>query len=107
MISFYSYAEHADLHSFPTRRSSDLVHGIPLVDEGSERPSGRHQVIARTGGHHQNALLSLGQQDRKSTRLNSSHVATSYAVFCLKKKINVNTKTRTASTTTAIASTRP
>src|SRR5437868_9982747 len=26
-------------------------------------------------------------QDRKSTRLNSSHVSTSYAVFCLKKKI--------------------
>src|SRR5690625_5664751 len=28
----------------------------------------------------------LGQEDRKSTRLNSSHVAISYAVFCLKKK---------------------
>src|SRR5699024_12787342 len=27
-------------------------------------------------------------QDRKSTRLNSSHVSISYAVFCLKKKIN-------------------
>src|SRR5690625_7020049 len=27
-------------------------------------------------------------QDRKSTRLNSSHVAISYAVFCLKKKNN-------------------
>src|SRR5437870_9387634 len=27
--------------------------------------------------------------DRKSTRLNSSHVAISYAVFCLKKKITV------------------
>src|SRR5699024_9205652 len=27
-----------------------------------------------------------GPQDRKSTRLNSSHVSTSYAVFCLKKK---------------------
>src|SRR5438067_6764850 len=26
--------------------------------------------------------------DRKSTRLNSSHVSISYAVFCLKKKIN-------------------
>src|SRR5690625_6054654 len=26
------------------------------------------------------------QEDRKSTRLNSSHVASSYAVFCLKKK---------------------
>src|SRR5690625_5524086 len=29
------------------------------------------------------------QGDRKSTRLNSSHVAISYAVFCLKKKKNV------------------
>src|SRR5690606_41564693 len=28
-----------------------------------------------------------GRQDRKSTRLNSSHVKRSYAVFCLKKKI--------------------
>src|SRR5690625_6212817 len=28
-------------------------------------------------------------QDRKSTRLNSSHVAISYAVFCLKKKIKI------------------
>src|SRR5690625_6689123 len=28
-----------------------------------------------------------GRADRKSTRLNSSHVAISYAVFCLKKKI--------------------
>src|SRR5207249_12080515 len=29
-----------------------------------------------------------GRGDRKSTRLNSSHVSISYAVFCLKKKIN-------------------
>src|SRR5438034_8053955 len=28
----------------------------------------------------------LGSQDRKSTRLNSSHTVISYAVFCLKKK---------------------
>src|SRR5690625_6138106 len=33
----------------------------------------------------------ISPQDRKSTRLNSSHVAISYAVFCLKKK---NTQTR-------------
>src|SRR5437870_9677772 len=31
--------------------------------------------------------LQAGTSDRKSTRLNSSHVAISYAVFCLKKKI--------------------
>src|SRR5207253_5871956 len=30
-------------------------------------------------------------QDRKSTRLNSSHVAISYAVFCLKKKTHITT----------------
>src|SRR5699024_11747645 len=31
-------------------------------------------------------LLFLSSRDRKSTRLNSSHVSISYAVFCLKKK---------------------
>src|SRR5690606_41090814 len=40
-----------------------------------------HDVLA--------ARLEVGEQgrDRKSTRLNSSHVKISYAVFCLKKKI--------------------
>src|SRR5256885_1652846 len=33
-----------------------------------------------------NALVLAGQQDRKSTRLNSSHLVISYAVFCLQKK---------------------
>ena len=32
------------------------------------------------------ALLAADGVDRKSTRLNSSHVVISYAVFCLKKK---------------------
>src|SRR5690625_6949609 len=32
--------------------------------------------------------------DRKSTRLNSSHVAISYAVFCLKKKTNISMRTQ-------------
>src|SRR3989442_8402087 len=34
----------------------------------------------------QRAMLRKQQPDRKSTRLNSSHVRISYAVFCLKKK---------------------
>src|SRR5437868_13019614 len=33
-----------------------------------------------------------GSRDRKSTRLNSSHVSISYAVFCLKKKKKKNTE---------------
>src|SRR6266704_5528080 len=33
--------------------------------------------------------LGLERRDRKSTRLNSSHVSTSYAVFCLQKKTKI------------------
>src|SRR5438067_5292407 len=36
----------------------------------------------------------LEQQDRKSTRLNSSHVSISYAVFCLKKKKKKKNKSK-------------
>src|SRR5437773_8468624 len=37
--------------------------------------------------HHPPAPTAAGKIDRKSTRLNSSHITISYAVFCLKKKI--------------------
>src|SRR5690349_22810184 len=40
----------------------------------------------RAGRRHHRCLLFEASQDRKSTRLNSSHVEISYAVFCLKKK---------------------
>src|SRR5699024_11745992 len=41
---------------------------------------------ATTGGH----ILDI-IRDRKSTRLNSTHVSISYAVFCLKKKKRIHT----------------
>src|SRR5256885_11109231 len=37
----------------------------------------------------------IGSKDRKSTRLNSSHLVISYAVFCLKKKKTTAANTRT------------
>src|SRR5690242_2862587 len=37
-------------------------------------------------------LAAMMQRDRKSTRLNSSHMSISYAVFCLKKKKKTNTE---------------
>src|SRR5256885_10559291 len=37
-------------------------------------------------GNEQGRAICAEQQDRKSTRLNSSHLVISYAVFCLKKK---------------------
>src|SRR5439155_25371822 len=45
-------------------------------------------AIAKNLAHRDapNSLISPSILDRKSTRLNSSHVAISYAVFCLKKK---------------------
>src|SRR5690625_5871265 len=48
-----------------------------------------HPAVFIVGVSNQNAISP--NSDRKSTRLNSSHVAISYAVFCLKKK---NKKTR-------------
>src|SRR5436309_4671669 len=75
LFSFYGYAAHRDLHSFPTRRSSDLGKAVEADP-------------TYTLAWFNRALLRL--KDRKSTRLNSSHVKTSYAVFCLKKKMITN-----------------
>src|SRR5207248_9939447 len=46
-----------------------------------------HRSLHLGGGLHQDARV----EDRKSTRLNSSHRTISYAVFCLKKKTNTRT----------------
>src|SRR5207249_7539111 len=48
----------------------------------------RHQVVGLPSRFRKPPLKELIKRDRKSTRLNSSHVSISYAVFCLKKKIN-------------------
>src|SRR5690625_1177279 len=54
-----------------------------VVEEGPERVRELMQLGASFT--HTGERLHLGRE-RKSTRLNSSHVAISYAVFCLKKK---------------------
>src|SRR5690554_7500424 len=92
MLLFYSFAHHRDPHSFPTRRSSDLactspcaaLHNAARLAAG---PSMAHIRRVRQPLR----LITVGDSldaslDRKSTRLNSSHVRISYAVFCLKKK---------------------
>src|SRR5690606_40645233 len=68
---------------FPTRRSSDLKVTSAELGDYVERVVRRY-VEQRTGGERFAARRSGA--DRKSTRLNSSHVKKSYAVFCLKKK---------------------
>src|SRR5690349_24259364 len=65
------------LNSLPSRKCVGTARSSPMTtraDACSASPSA--------------AILA---EDRKSTRLNSSHVETSYAVFCLKKKTRVYT----------------
>src|SRR5207249_8507354 len=71
------YAHPPDLHSFPTRRSSDLTYGLTM--NAVLKALGMPSAFCES----QRADFT---RDRKSTRLNSSHVSSSYAVFCLKKK---------------------
>src|SRR5690349_22054470 len=55
----------------------------------AEPAAGRRDVLASSVRGRSDAEVAAGveqSQDRKSTRLNSSHVEISYAVFCLKKK---------------------
>src|SRR5699024_11288622 len=96
---------HVDLPPFPTRRSSDLELGahalIPIGLILVLRPGAasgfahapvdqRHALGAERMADRIRVEIA---QDQKSTRLNSSHVSISYAVFCLKKKIaNITSK---------------
>src|SRR5690606_40320987 len=105
-LSLYSvHRQHQ--YSFPTRRSSDLKKNmsIPLTVVGdtngdlklastlpektlfgiSVLPAGS---LCGTSKFDMKSTFTIDYYtgDRKSTRLNSSHVKISYAVFCLKKK---------------------
>src|SRR5699024_12399443 len=105
---FHDCAAHNQvLHSFPTRRSSDLgnqevmaVVGIPSKFYPPLDTFEKNLMIAmldecglilerrKLRAEKQAAEMETQREqlDRKSTRLNSSHVSISYAVFCLKKK---------------------
>src|SRR5205814_10004918 len=88
--------------SFPPRRSSELhLHDEPVAVGGHEG-RGAHGGEEEAGGlaedleaveearaeacEHARREPPRRPPDRKSTRLNSSHLGISYAVFCLKKK---------------------
>src|SRR5690625_6336166 len=77
------FAQNADKF----RAQQDLIASYPVYAEQV------NQLLANTPLPGNHLALEVGPgdgeflpQDRKSTRLNSSHVAISYAVFCLKKK---------------------
>src|SRR5699024_11705321 len=102
---YLSYCDHCDRFSFPTRRSSDLstfdghLEQLETVIENPEidlyvrgavlevyEKLSKDGLVSREEFIEYLRKLLKHQKDRKSTRLNSSHVSISYAVFCLKKK---------------------
>src|SRR5699024_12530235 len=101
LLVFHFCCHHRALHSFPTRRSSDLAHSPILAPHPRTRHTDAYrspptvQVSVNNSALDEEGVSRGGggaprggrrRRDRKSTRLNSSHVSISYAVFCLKKK---------------------
>src|SRR5690606_42085416 len=92
LLHFSTICHHLYPQSFPTRRSSDLRTAWRTTDPRKRGGNMRiERVLARLSGGQR--WLEPGMSrggipaiDRKSTRLNSSHVKISYAVFCLKNK---------------------
>src|SRR3712207_7003268 len=71
---------HVDRHGLHRGQQLGGLRALPRQQGGAEHA--RAQFRGGSGGAPQ-------RQDRKSTRLNSSHANISYAVFCLKKKKNI------------------
>src|SRR5688500_19863053 len=96
----HGHGDRRYLHSFPTRRSSDLQQNrlaVLRLDWRAEQERGPQRRLDDAADRtHEQIAGGIGggqmQRDRKSTRLNSSHLVSSYAVFCLRQKmIEVNT----------------
>src|SRR5436305_7169568 len=93
MLSLVSFlfqcsVAHHHLHSFPTRRSSDLsiCTRARMLETARVNCTSRSMTSWATSDWRSMPSQPVAPRDRKSTRLNSSHVRISYAVFCLKKK---------------------
>src|SRR5699024_11356098 len=100
LLSVACTGPHRHIHSFPTRRSSDLLRDEPLdlfvlFSSLSATLGNAGQADYCAAGAFQDGYAILrerlrehGARDRKSTRLNSSHASISYAVACLREKDN-------------------
>src|SRR5207249_8850890 len=83
LLPFFLVLEQSLLHRLDLadlRRGASIASGHAGVGVHREREITMNQINLS------GADVVVHEQDRKSTRLNSSHVSISYAVFCLKKK---------------------
>src|SRR3712207_8130047 len=90
---FFNDAATTEIYTLSLHDALPISAARPLAGDPRPRPSrhpdgGEHSDPRRArGGRGRAGPEPGGGQDRKSTRLNSSHANISYAVFCLKKKI--------------------
>src|SRR5688500_12722294 len=73
-------------HSRRIARDRTRIHVVKPRGDVAPAADNFAGALKDAGGGQELAGLSEDREDRKSTRLNSSHLVTSYAVFCLKKK---------------------
>src|SRR5690625_6463265 len=91
-------SEVGDIRRFPTSNKMNAYIGIDIrsyqsgtlqkKDRINKRGNAKARMIFYFIVRNMLRVQKTSPKDRKSTRLNSSHVAISYAVFCLKKKKN-------------------
>src|SRR5207302_11379786 len=89
-VSLVAVTDPRALHSFTTRRSSDLTNasGVATVGGWTLSATAGPNTLTATSGSLSGSPVTF--TDRKSTRLNSSHVKNSDAGYCLKKKTAVS-----------------
>src|SRR5439155_26533365 len=108
LLSFFFFSDPTPTCIYPLSLH-DALPILPLCSTGSAGADRRRAIssaraatcaVSGSRGHGSSRRIPISKppetwssvRDRKSTRLNSSHVAISYAVFCLKKKKNNSKK---------------
>src|SRR2546430_11545240 len=89
---FFNDTATTEIYTLSLHDALPIFHPLRLEERGDrvaiqfETVGGLRGAVAES-----DALVAVDHEDRKSTRLNSSHSQISYAVFCLKKKKHCRT----------------
>src|SRR2546422_9551342 len=89
IIFFFNDTATTEIYTLSLHDALPISRAVRPVERATARRARGAQARARDRGADRLQLPRGRLQDRKSTRLNSSHGYISYAVFCLKKKKNI------------------